>query len=97
MAQFMCASFFTHPRLILHTAAAVDKVIHDDDDDDDDDVRFRKRCRSRMYSLCICVLCVFFPFILDVRIVGRTTRGSHRSKVTQKEDFSSTLLLRCLP
>ena len=34
-------------------------------------------------SRCMCVFCVFFPFILDVRFVGRTNRGhtggrSHR-------------------
>ena len=33
-------------------------------------------------SLCVCV-CVFFPFILDIKFVGRTSRGhtggrSHR-------------------
>ena len=33
-----------------------------------------------MYLLCMCVLCVFVPFILDVRTVGRTSRG-----VTQEE------------
>ena len=43
---------------------------------------------------------VFFPFILDVKFVGCTSRGhtggrSHRRKVTQ--DFSSTFLLRCMP
>ena len=36
-------------------------------------------CRS---SVCVCV-CVFFPFILDIKFVGRTSRGhtggrSHR-------------------
>ena len=37
-------------------------------------------------------VCVFSPFILDVKFVGCTSR-SHRRKVTQ--DFSSTFLLRC--
>ena len=32
---------------------------------------------------CVCVVCVFFPFILDIKFVGRTSRGhtggrSHR-------------------
>ena len=46
-------------------------------------------------------VCVFFPFILDIRFVGHTSRmshtggRSHRRKVTQ--DFSSTFLLRCVP
>ena len=36
------------------------------------------------------MLCVFFPFILDIKFVGRTSRGhtggrSHRRKVTQEE------------
>ena len=39
-------------------------------------------------------VCVFFQFILDIKFVGRTSRG-HRRKVTQ--DFSSTFLLRCVP
>ena len=35
-----------------------------------------------IHSLCVCV-CVFFPFILDIKFVGRTSRGhtggrSHR-------------------
>ena len=25
--------------------------------------------------VCVCVLCVFFPFILDIKFVGRTSRG----------------------
>ena len=41
------------------------------------------------------VVCVFFPFILDIKFVGRTQPGSHRRKVTQ--DFSSTFFLRCVP
>ena len=50
--------------------------------------------------MCVCVVCVFFPFILDIKFVGRTGRGhtggrSHRRKVTQ--DFSSTFFLRCAP
>ena len=41
----------------------------------------------------MCVVCVFFPFILDVRFVDVP------AGVTQEEckDSSSTLLLRCLP
>ena len=43
-----------------------------------------------VFSLCgQCVLCVFFPFILDIRLVDAP------AGVTQ--DFSSTFLLRCLP
>ena len=35
-----------------------------------------------LYSVCVCV-CVFFPFILDIKFVGHTSRGhtggrSHR-------------------
>ena len=40
---------------------------------------------------CVCV-CVFFPFILEVRWTYQP--GSHRRKVTL--DFSSTFL-RCVP
>ena len=34
-------------------------------------------------GVCVCFLCVFFPFILDIKFVGRTSRGhtgarSHR-------------------
>ena len=39
-------------------------------------------------------VCVFFPFILDVRLWTYQPE-SHRRKITQ--DFSSTFLLRCLP
>ena len=39
------------------------------------------------------VLCVFFPFILDIKWTYQP--GSHRRKVTQ--DFSSTFFLRCVP
>ena len=51
-------------------------------------------------GMCVCMCCVFFPFILDIKFVGRTSRGhtggrSHRRKVTQ--DFSSTFFLRCVP
>ena len=28
--------------------------------------------------LHICMLCVFFPFILDIKFVGRTSRGHTR-------------------
>ena len=41
-------------------------------------------------------MCVFFPFILEVKFVGCTSRGhTDRRKVTQ--EFSSTFLLRCMP
>ena len=42
------------------------------------------------------VLCVFFLFILDIKFVGRTSRG-HTSKRKVTQDFSSTFLLRCVP
>ena len=36
-----------------------------------------------LLCVCVCVLCVFFPFILDIKFVRRTSRGhtgrrSHR-------------------
>ena len=52
-------------------------------------VQFNKYPRTNTYTLippwedqCVCV-CVFFPFILDIKFVGRTSRGhtggrSHR-------------------
>ena len=43
-------------------------------------------CGPLPLRLHMCV-CVFFPFILDIKFVGRTSRG-HRRKVTQ--DLSST-------
>ena len=47
-----------------------------------------------MYVVCMC--CVFFPFILDITFVGRTSRGhTYIRKVTQ--DFSPTFFLRCMP
>ena len=42
----------------------------------------------------VCV-CVVIPFILDIKFVGRTTRGHTGGKFTR--DFSSTFLLRCVP
>ena len=33
--------------------------------------------------VCVCV-CVFFPFILDIKFVGRTSRGA----VTQEEGYT---------
>ena len=39
--------------------------------------------------------CVFFPFILCIKFVGRTSRGHTGGKSHQ--DFSSTFLLRCVP
>ena len=50
---------------------------------------------KQVYNYVLCV-CVFFPFILDIKFVGRTSRGhTGRRKVTQ--DFSSTFFLRCVP
>ena len=46
----------------------------------------------------ICTVCVcFFPFILDIKFVGRTSRGhtggrSHRRKVTQEEGHTGFLI-----
>ena len=48
--------------------------------------------RSSNYGVFLCVL---FPFILDIKFVGRTSRGHTRRKVTQ--DFSSIFFLRCVP
>ena len=51
---------------------------------------------TQILALTVCV-CVFFPFILDIKFVERTSPalGSHRRKVTQ--DFSSsTFFLRLL-
>ena len=54
-------------------------------------MRFLVKCRIiccvRIYYV-VCVLCVFFPSILDIKFVGRTRRGhtggrSHRRKVTR--------------
>ena len=44
----------------------------------------------------MCV-CVFFPFILDIKFVGRTSRGhtgerSHRRKVTQEKGHTGFLI-----
>ena len=36
--------------------------------------------------MCVCV-CVFFPFILDIKFVGRTSRG-----VTQEEGHTGFLI-----
>ena len=33
-----------------------------------------KRDQGRSET-CACVFCVFFPFILDIKFVGRTSRG----------------------
>ena len=43
-------------------------------------------CAMVYYAVCVYV-CVFFPFILDIKFLGRTSRGhtggrSHRRKVT---------------
>ena len=37
---------------------------------------------------------VFFPFILNIKFVGRTSRGHSEGR---SQDFSSTFLLRCVP
>ena len=50
----------------------------------------KKTCRSS--TVCVCLLCVVIPFILDVRLVDAPPAGSHRRKVTQ--DLSA-FLLRC--
>ena len=42
---------------------------------------------AKYYDFSLCVV-VFFPFILDVRLVGRTSRG-HRRKVAK--DFLKNL------
>ena len=31
--------------------------------------------RVSIYYICLCVVCVFFLFILDIKFVGRTSRG----------------------
>ena len=41
--------------------------------------------------MCVCV-CVFFPFILDVRLVGRTSRGHTPVGVTQEEGHTGFLI-----
>ena len=38
--------------------------------------------------------CVFFSFILNIKFVGRTSRGHTAGR---SQDFSSTFLLRCVP
>ena len=43
-----------------------------------------------------CVFVFFFPFILDIKFVGRTSRG-HTAGRKVAQDFSSTVLLRCVP
>ena len=42
-------------------------------------------------------VCVFFPFILDIKFIERTSRGhtggrSHRRKVTQEEGHTGFLI-----
>ena len=49
----------------------------------------RARMYMYLYKKYMCVLCIVFPFIVDVRLVGVP------AGVTQ--DFSSTFLLLCLP
>ena len=45
-----------------------------------------------MLDVCVCVC--FFPFILDIKFVGRTSRGHTGGR---SQDFSSTFFLRCVP
>ena len=42
----------------------------------------------------VCVFCVFFPFILDIKFIGRTSRGHTGGR---SQNFSSTFFLRCVP
>ena len=53
-------------------------------------------CFSTRLYVVFCVY-VFFPFILDIKFVGRTSRGhtggrSHRRKVTQEEGHTGFLI-----
>ena len=50
------------------------------------------RAKTSEY-VCVCV-CVLFLFILDIKFVGRTSRGHTGGR---SQDFSSTLFLRCVP
>ena len=44
-------------------------------------------------TVCVCVcVCVFFTFILDIKFVGRTSRGQHRRKVTKEEGHTGFLI-----
>ena len=45
-------------------------------------------------SVLIQYVCVFFPFIVDIKFVGRTNRGHTGGR---SQDFSSTFFLRCVP
>ena len=56
-------------------------------------------CHLQLRFVCragslVCVCVVVIPFILDVRLVD-VPAGVTQEEVTQ--DFSSTVLLRCLP
>ena len=56
-------------------------------------------CHSHWSSqgVCVCVcVCAFFPFILDVKFVGCTSRD-HIDRRKVARNFSSTFLLRCMP
>ena len=56
-------------------------------------------CRHHVqvdYELCVCVCCVcFFPFILDIKFVGRTSRGhtgGRSHKISHPPSFCGTCL-----
>ena len=51
------------------------------------------RCRG-FSSLCVCVF--FLPFILDIKFVGRTSRGHTGGRSHRNLEFSSSFLLRCV-
>ena len=44
---------------------------------------------------CVCVCFFFFPFILDIKFVGRTSRG-HTQEEGHIGFFISTFLVRCV-
>ena len=35
---------------------------------------------EREVEFCVCCVCVFYPFILDIKFVGRTRRGHTRGR-----------------
>ena len=50
-------------------------------------------------NLPLCCVCMFFfiPFIVDIKFVGRTSRGHTGGRPHRIFHFSSTFLLRCVP
>ena len=73
------------------------------EDDDDENLHNPETVQDAVIHLevdvqhirrIVCV-CVFFPFILDIKFVRRTSR-SHTGGRSQ-QDFSSTFFLRCVP